>query len=78
MKLSWKRQCDLKLSSVSVSKYKYSLFFRKGNKCARIVQVSRNNYYFYVCDNEIDFISHFSYGTISRCLEAVSYFFNCT
>ena len=78
MKLSWKRQCDLKLFSVSVTKYKYSLVFRKGNKSVRIVQISTNNYYCYVCDNEIDFISHYSRSTISSCLEYVSYFFNCT
>ncbi len=77
MKLSWKRQSDLKLYLVSVSEYKHSMFFSKDKKCARIVQISRNHYYLYVCDIENDFISHTSYSTFTRCLEGVCAFFNC-
>ena len=50
MKLSWKRLCDLNLAFVSVTEYKYSIFFKKDYKCSRIVQYSRNNYKVYFCD----------------------------
>lgn len=78
MKISWKRRCDLNLARVSITEYKYSMFFKKDYKCARIVQYSRNNYKVYVCDLKNDNLLDYQYNTFTKCLEKVSEFFSCT
>ena len=78
MKISWKRLCDLKLTRVHITEYKYSLFFKKDFKCSRVVQHSRNNYKVYLCDFKNDELLYYQYNTFSKCLEKVSEFFNCT
>ena len=77
MKISEKRKFDLSLQSINITEYKYSIFFKKDYKSARIVKYSLFRYKVIICDFEQDIILDFHYFTFFKCLKKVSYFFNC-
>ena len=77
MKISKEIISNLNLKTVSITEYKYSIFFKKDYKSARIVKYSLFRYKVIICDSQQDIILDFHYFTFSKCLKKVSYFFNC-
>lgn len=77
MKLSWSRQCNLKILNVSVTHCSNSrIFFEKARRFAHLRQDSRNHYTICFFDLGWKYMYYQTTSTYHEALELVSKFFN--
>lgn len=77
MKLSWVRQCNLKLHFVNVVPCSDNrIFFEYEKKYAHIRRDSRNHYTICFCELDIRYMYHLTASTYWEALQKVSKFFN--